>query len=287
MAIRRVRVPQPESTAPDRPTDVRTASSPANFLPFASYTSVTGVHTSLLAFTALFLPRTSVSFLTDLYPWQSKHTPIASDEPHRALRLLTENPTRTVAWMCVGAIVVQTWWASWLRGWMIEERTRGMAEGNAAEQTKQKLQRKHWDDLRLAAFGNAILTTLVVSTIYYILLVLFGAPIASHPLETSALALLLSLLTSFTSAYVLSPPSLRADSEALVSRLTWIRLFAELSPRTPIERAIVYPAAGTLIGCWSGAIPLGLDWERPWQAWPLPPAYAPSHSSPMHTWYPT
>lgn len=52
---------------------------------------------------------------------------------------------------------------------------------------------------------------------------------------------------------------------------------------------MVYPALGAAFGCWSGAIPIGLDWERPWQvscaqnpstshsqcpqAWPLTPAY--------------
>lgn len=35
--------------------------------------------------------------------------------------------------------------------------------------------------------------------------------------------------------------------------------------RTPIERAIVYPTVGALAGAWSGTIPIGLDWERPWQ----------------------
>ena len=28
-----------------------------------------------------------------------------------------------------------------------------------------------------------------------------------------------------------------------------------------------------MIGCWLGAFPLPLDWDRPWQAWPLTPAY--------------
>ena len=38
-----------------------------------------------------------------------------------------------------------------------------------------------------------------------------------------------------------------------------------LSPRTPVERALVYPAVGAVMGSWAGAIPIGLDWERPWQ----------------------
>lgn len=56
---------------------------------------------------------------------------------------------------------------------------------------------------------------------------------------------------------------------------------------------MVYPAAGTIIGCWVGVIPIALDWDRPWQvrifyltdslsgthcsscdqAWPLTPAF--------------
>jgi len=56
-----------------------------------------------------------------------------------------------------------------------------------------------------------------------------------------------------------------------------------------VERALVYPAVGTLFGCWLGIIPIALDWDRPWQviaptpivfiklkiqqAWPLTPAF--------------
>lgn len=63
--------------------------------------------------------------------------------------------------------------------------------------------------------------------------------------------------------------------------------------RSPIERAVVYPALGAIIGAWLGTIPIALDWDRPWQvsfsisswqctsisadakaqAWPLTPAY--------------
>jgi len=35
--------------------------------------------------------------------------------------------------------------------------------------------------------------------------------------------------------------------------------------RTPIERAMVYPAVGAVLGSWLGAIPIALDWDRPWQ----------------------
>jgi len=28
-----------------------------------------------------------------------------------------------------------------------------------------------------------------------------------------------------------------------------------------------------LAGSWIGVIPIALDWDRPWQAWPLTPAF--------------
>ena len=51
----------------------------------------------------------------------------------------------------------------------------------------------------------------------------------SHLLHTFALGFLIALLTVFPASYVHGVPSLGPDSESLVKRLTWIRLFAELS----------------------------------------------------------
>lgn len=43
------------------------------------------------------------------------------------------------------------------------------------------------------------------------------------------MSLLLAILSVLPPAYTLGPPSWGSDSPALVSRLTWVRLFAELS----------------------------------------------------------
>lgn len=32
---------------------------------------------------------------------------------------------------------------------------------------------------------------------------------------------------------------------------------------------ISLPAQGAVIGAWLGAWPMPLDWERPWQEWPI------------------
>lgn len=42
------------------------------------------------------------------------------------------------------------------------------------------------------------------------------------------------------------------------------------SPNNDLEIALLYPALGAVIGCWSGAIPIPLDWDRPWQVSPSP-----------------
>ena len=34
---------------------------------------------------------------------------------------------------------------------------------------------------------------------------------------------------------------------------------------TAVERALVFPVLGSFLGCWAGAFPIPLDWDRPWQ----------------------
>lgn len=115
-------------------------------------------------------------------------------------------------------------------------------------------------------------------------------------------------MTVYSPAYTIGVPARGSNSTYVLRRWTWIRLFAELSsvflllrivvgiftqrvsPRNGVERALVYPAIGTVVGCWLGIIPIALDWDRPWQvsvdvntislfrrmtfdkAWPLTPA---------------
>jgi len=97
--------------------------------------------------------------------------------------------------------------------------------------------------------------------------------ICSHAFQTYLLAILISLLVVFAPAYTLGPPTFGNDTKSIITRMAWARLFAECLIRTPIERAMVYPAIGTVVGGWLGVIPIALDWDRPWQAWPLTPAF--------------
>ncbi|KAI9056467.1 PIG-F-domain-containing protein [Trametes sanguinea] len=240
-----------------------------SFFPFARYTSIVGVHTSLLAFSALILPTTSLSLLSKGASLFSGSDAAGEDRPKRDIvQLLTEDPVRTVAWVCAGALILQTWWASWVKAWTVELRDQASSRTAACSTSRRKYEPINPPQAQNLpqAFAKAAAVTFTVS-------VLLHAVTVFHPLHTYSMSLLLAVLAVFPPAYILDVPSLASDSSSLVTRLTWIRLFAELSPRTPIERALVYPAVGAAIGCWAGAIPIGLDWERPWQAWPLTPAF--------------
>ena len=42
-----------------------------------------------------------------------------------------------------------------------------------------------------------------------------------------------------------------------------------LSHSEPIVELLYCNAMGALIGAWFGAFPIPLDWDRPWQIWPI------------------
>lgn len=117
---------------------------PKAFFPFARYTSLVGVHTSLLAFTAMFLPMSAFADLST--PTQYKSRP--KREP---MVVLTEAPWRTVAWMCLGCMALQWWWAGWVREWQLEAAVHfdNGGEERPKETETQKAERvlrqKEWD----------------------------------------------------------------------------------------------------------------------------------------------
>jgi phosphatidylinositol glycan class F len=111
-----------ENDAPASNSSQPTPSVPfsAGYFPFASYTSVVGVHTTLLAFATLFLPRTAELF-DFLKPEVDLSRLTSRDRPqHPFLDALTASPVSTLACICVGAAVLQSWWGGWVRAWCIE-----------------------------------------------------------------------------------------------------------------------------------------------------------------------
>ncbi|KLO13285.1 hypothetical protein SCHPADRAFT_852771 [Schizopora paradoxa] len=236
---------------------------PSSF-PFSRFSSLLGVHSLLVIFTAGWLPRSS-KYLGSLPPQAS-----SKDRPqHPFLHPITADPLLTLGWLCIGILAVNATWAPFMKREIQYSRIALYGED---EEAKIKRRSESGRNM-LGALVDALVSTSVLALLLHIVLVLFGASIVHYFSRTFALALLIALLAAFTPAYVLGRPSLASNSSSLVHRLTWLRLFVEFSLRNEFERSLVYPSVGAVVGAWVGAIPIALDWDRPWQAWPLTVAY--------------
>ncbi|GME84804.1 unnamed protein product [Ambrosiozyma monospora] len=98
--------------------------------------------------------------------------------------------------------------------------------------------------------------SLVLSVPFFAILVLFGAPISpEYNIKNLYLSAHISLLTLFP-FLVYYRTQLLKDFKLLFSSMN------QLNQVTIIT-------FGGLCGCWFGVLPIPLDWDRDWQAWPI------------------
>ncbi|BES87923.1 GPI biosynthesis protein family Pig-F [Nesidiocoris tenuis] len=91
---------------------------------------------------------------------------------------------------------------------------------------------------------------------FYVVAVLFGAEILSKHEETLMFGAFTSLLTIF-------PMTLHTGRQAVMK-------FMANQPALNMFHKLFYRTFQfTLVGAWVGAAFIPLDWERPWQAWPI------------------
>ena len=147
---------EPQPVAKGAPSEAQ----PAPFFPLARYASVTIVHACLLGFAALYLPRSSLSFFTSSNPFNTSTENSAPSEetPPDALDLLTSNPARTVAWLCAGALLLQPWWAAWMKSWTREASLQLKGDRDAAEVSKRKLERSGINSERVLVSARSVRT---------------------------------------------------------------------------------------------------------------------------------
>lgn len=98
------------------------------------------------------------------------------------------------------------------------------------------------------------MTAFLATPVIALLLVLFGAPLTTHNLETLLCAAHMALLSSSALIYVHG-----------VDASVWKEVWGISRPAD----AVWGGALGTCLGAWFGAIPIPLDWDRPWQAFPI------------------
>jgi len=81
-------------------------------LPLFSYASTVGIHSSLLLFTALFLPRTSYAIFNNTSNFPFLQPASSLDRPESEfLEPLTASPPLTLAWLCAGVLLVSFSWS--------------------------------------------------------------------------------------------------------------------------------------------------------------------------------
>ncbi|KAJ2157912.1 Glycosylphosphatidylinositol (GPI) anchor assembly protein [Coemansia sp. RSA 552] len=103
------------------------------------------------------------------------------------------------------------------------------------------------------------LATALAAVVLAVMFVLFGAPIASQHAETLVAGVNAALLG-------VTPAILTLDA----SVSSWRRALLSSEPKTLPEQW----AAGffwcTMTTMWAGAYFIPMDWDRPWQRWPIP-----------------
>nr|CAD7202382.1 unnamed protein product [Timema douglasi] len=111
---------------------------------------------------------------------------------------------------------------------------------------------------RVREFFKSGATLVAMSAVYFCIAILFGAEAFSKHEETYMLSLLLCVLTIF-------PACLNVGAHSVLSLLLGIRPTPDL-----LGVMLVRNMQFTLFGTWLGAFVIPLDWDRPWQAWPVP-----------------
>ncbi|WVW80735.1 hypothetical protein I302_102721 [Kwoniella bestiolae CBS 10118] len=220
---------------------------------------------ALLCGAFVLLPRSTPWFLGD-EAIQSSST----DRPEYAfLTPLTARPLITMVWDISGMLLCMSWWGSIMRRWsQVSTKRTAVTVANEEEMTK----RSNRDRQMLNRIGECASATAAGSALLFVLITTLGAPLDSNHLHTALLSIHIAILTVWPTVHALGIPSIYDSGTYARFRMT--RLFCEFRPETPLERALVYPVIGTLVGAWCGAVPIPLDWDRPWQSYPLTPTVA-------------
>lgn len=103
----------PAKATTDRSTQSQSVKSDDDPLPFSQYIPLTVIHSLLLMFAMLVLPRSTLTF---------KELPLQTsslDRPQSEFMApITAWPAVSVLWMCVGVALTQTYWSEKAAGWI-------------------------------------------------------------------------------------------------------------------------------------------------------------------------
>ncbi|XP_071834977.1 phosphatidylinositol-glycan biosynthesis class F protein-like [Apostichopus japonicus] len=105
---------------------------------------------------------------------------------------------------------------------------------------------------------KAVIIFLSSCVLLHVITVLYGAPAFENVEQTFLFSLLLTTLSIVPCLLFIG-----TDFES------WTRLYFERRPENAAELCLLYIVVCSYVGAWLGAFPIPLDWERPWQEWPI------------------
>lgn len=97
----------------------------------------------------------------------------------------------------------------------------------------------------------------IMAIFYFVISILYGADFFGKYEETLMFSSLLAVLTIF-------PACVNLGSESVIS------LIMGSKPIHKLEVLLYQNLCLTIMGAWLGAFVIPLDWDRPWQVWPIP-----------------
>lgn len=126
------------------------------------------------------------------------------------------------------------------------------------QRTQKTAKRKH----TIRNLLKSVLTCGVMVLIFHVAAILFGAPFLSEQYETLCFATLMMVLTVL-------PVCLYLDSDNVYT------LFSSLLDfdGNKLQEYFLMNIRFTVFGAWLGAVVIPLDWNRPYQDWPIPCCY--------------
>ncbi|XP_053568227.1 phosphatidylinositol-glycan biosynthesis class F protein [Bombina bombina] len=111
---------------------------------------------------------------------------------------------------------------------------------------------------KASKFLRSCIYFLISCVLFHGIIVLYGAPLVESVVETFLFAVLLSCYTTSRCLCILGP-----------NFHTWIRVFSKDGAMSVWDHSLQITTLCSVVGAWLGAFPLPLDWERPWQVWPI------------------
>lgn len=146
--------------------------------------------------------------------------------------------------LCIGAIFIQC-----LFIWLLNCRCK---TEDSTTKYNFRFASKVFDTFKCIGF------LVLASFAFHTVAVLFGAPFFESSAETYHFAVLLTIQVCLPFCLFLG---LDVNS--------WLNIFTESSTDGALEVMVYFTSLFSVLGGWLGAIPIPLDWDRPWQVWPI------------------